>query len=110
MADIQNATKDTLAARYVSHLRHRTISMWLLDFSQCEKFSKDVSGLKKIVDVFWWNEPYYPRPSDKLWKVFVEHYLKTSFAFNKTTMPKAFIDQVVEVGKKRAVGDLFAKK
>ncbi|KAF2242043.1 hypothetical protein BU26DRAFT_584940 [Trematosphaeria pertusa] len=106
--EIQNAGKDTSAAYYVSDFKHRTVSMWLLDFNLCAKFSKDPSGLKKIVDGFWWNDPYYPRPSDKLWDVFVEHYLGISYEFNKTTMPKAFIDEVVEVGKKRAAGGLFA--
>ncbi|KAG9513371.1 4HBT like protein, partial [Aureobasidium melanogenum] len=40
-----------------------TVSIWLLDFNQCRRFSHDQAGLKQLVDAFWWNDPYYPRPS-----------------------------------------------
>ncbi|KAG9531859.1 4HBT like protein, partial [Aureobasidium melanogenum] len=40
-----------------------TVSVWLLDFNQCRRFSHDQAGLKQLVDAFWWNDPYYPRPS-----------------------------------------------
>lgn len=105
---IQAAGKDTAAGYYVTDFKCRTISVWLLDFNQCQKFEKSMAGLKQLVNGFWWNDPYYPRPNDKkLWAVFSEHYLRTSLEFNKTTMPKAFIDQVCETGKKRPGGGLF---
>jgi hypothetical protein len=115
ISELQLAQKDTAARLYIADFKHRTISVWLLDFNQCKTFPKNQTGLKQLVDGFWWNDPYYPRPNatnseDKdLWNVFARHYLHTSAQFPESGgMEKAFLDAVTDVGKKRAGGSMFA--
>ena len=66
---------------FVIDFRRRRIGVWLLDFNQCATFKHDEAGLKQLVDGFWRNDPYYPRPGSRhkrdrrLWKVFKEVYL-----------------------------------
>lgn len=106
LSDITAAGKETTADHFITDFKQKTVSVWLLDFNQCKKFDESDSGLKQIVDAFWWNDPYYPRPTDKrLWGVFVKQYLETSSEFNKTTLPREFINQVKVAGEKR--GGLF---
>ncbi|KAH6614821.1 zinc finger protein-domain-containing protein [Boeremia exigua] len=111
--DLVGLDKDSAASLFMTDFHHRTVSVWLLDFNLCGTFSKDASGLKKLVDGFYWNDPYYPRPSaagsgdQELWKVFAKHYVEVSAEFVQHTMPQAFIDAVEERGKKRSVNNLF---
>ncbi|XP_014557798.1 hypothetical protein COCVIDRAFT_14977 [Bipolaris victoriae FI3] len=87
----------------------------------CQRFeyhADDEAGckevMKKLVEGFWFNDPYYPRPTatdegdKKLWGVFVEHYLKTSAEHVSHQGPKEFIEAVVEKGKQRSESSLFS--
>ena len=84
-----------------------SISMWLLDFNQCKEFEHNSQGLKQLVDGFWWNDPYYPRPNDEpLWETFKNAYLETSDKLSGGSMAKDFIDAIEKTGAKRS-GGLF---
>jgi hypothetical protein len=112
--EVLSATKDTAASLYFTDFEHRTTSLWLLDFNQCNTFAHDGAGLKKLVEGFWFNDPYYPRPNAsnnndrELWSIFSEHYLKVSAELTPmwSEGPRLFIDAIVEKGKNR-VGSLF---
>jgi len=85
----------------------QSLSIWLLDFNQCKEFEHDSQGLKQLVDGFWWNDPYYPRPNDgTLWKTFKNAYLEASDELSAGPMAKDFIDAVEKAGAKRS-GGLF---
>lgn len=111
--DISTVDKDSAATLFRSDFQHRTISVWLLDFNMCQTFNKDPAGLKKLVDAFYWNDPYYPRPTSKnskdreLWKIFANHYLEVSAELVSHDMPKRFISAVQEQGKRRSGNSLF---
>lgn len=92
----------------------QTVSIWLLDFNQCRRFSHDQAGLKQLVDGFWWNDPYYPRPSASnaqdmvWWTVFLSKYLDASALLTDSKMPRQFIEAVEEEGhRRRARPSLF---
>lgn len=92
----------------------QTVSIWLLDFNQCRKFSHDQAGLKQLVDALWWNDPYYPRPSssnaqDKVWwNTFLSKYLDASALLTDGEIPRQFIQAVEEEGhRRRAKPSLF---
>ncbi|KAH0374083.1 hypothetical protein KCU65_g28, partial [Aureobasidium melanogenum] len=78
------------------------VSVWLLDFNQCRRFNHDQAGLKQLVDGFWWNDPYYPRPGashpqDKVWwNTFLSKYLDASALLTDSKMPRQFIQAVEE--------------
>lgn len=111
--DLLTADAYSAARLFKSDFLHRTISIWLLDFGMCQKFAMDDTGLKKLVDGFYWNDPYYPRPGStnsrdkELWTIFSRHYLEVSAEFVKHTMPKAFIAAVEERGNMRSGNNLF---
>ena len=92
---------------------HRTMSIWLLDFNQCKQFNHDAEGMKKLVDGFWFNDPYYPRPNStndmdkKLWETFQDQYLRVSGELTAGPGPKLFIEGVVNKGKARSGASLF---
>ncbi|KAH0283633.1 hypothetical protein M436DRAFT_67574 [Aureobasidium namibiae CBS 147.97] len=82
----------------------QSLSIWLLDFNQCKEFEHNSQGLEQLVDSFWWNDPYYPRPNDKaLWKAFKNVYLEASDELSGGAMAKDFIDAVEKTGAKRSV-------
>ncbi|KAH0337868.1 hypothetical protein KCU81_g7933, partial [Aureobasidium melanogenum] len=89
------------------------VSIWLLDFNQCQRFNHDQAGLKQIVDGFWWNDPYYPRPSsshpqDRVWwDTFLSRYLDASALLTNSEMPREFIQVVEEEGERRRVRPSF---
>ncbi|KAH0341319.1 hypothetical protein KCU83_g9655, partial [Aureobasidium melanogenum] len=95
--------------RMGTHRDGQTVSVWLLDFNQCRDFSHDQAGLKQLVDGFWWNDPYYPRPSssnsqDKAWwNTFLSKYLDASALLTDSKMPRQFIQAVEEEGERRRV-------
>ncbi|EUC37263.1 hypothetical protein COCCADRAFT_86196 [Bipolaris zeicola 26-R-13] len=119
--EVRAATKDTAGRLHMTNLRNEQTSMWLLDFNQCQRFeyhADDEAGckevMKKLVEGFWFNDPYYPRPTatdegdKKLWGVFVEHYLKTNAEHVSHQGPREFIEAVVEKGKQRSESSLFS--
>jgi len=84
---------------------NNSISIWLLDFNQCKEFEHNSQGLKQLVDGFWWNDPYYPRPNDDaLWQTFKIAYLEASDELSGGPMAKDFIDAVEKTGAKRSGG------
>ncbi|KAJ5192549.1 Protein of unknown function DUF3669 zinc finger protein [Penicillium cf. viridicatum] len=91
----------------------RSISLWLIDFNQCAKFEDTDAGLKKTVDAFIWNNPYYPSPSStmeedkKLWRDFSQRYLDVSRMLTTSTTPHRFITEVEKQGRKGTVDELF---
>ncbi|EUC42731.1 hypothetical protein COCMIDRAFT_39252 [Bipolaris oryzae ATCC 44560] len=119
--EVRAATKDTAGRLHMTNLRNEQTSMWLLDFNQCQRFEYHGDGepgckeaMKKLVEGFWFNDPYYPRPNvtddkdKKLWDVFAEHYLKTSAELVAHRGPREFIEAVVEKGKQRSESSLFS--
>ncbi|KAF4548543.1 Hypothetical protein D9617_27g045100 [Elsinoe fawcettii] len=66
------------------NFKRRMASLWLLDFNRCKGITLDEDGVKQIVDCFFRNDNYYPRPlleSDIekiLWQYFQTSYLATS--------------------------------
>lgn len=113
LQDLAGLDKDTAADMHFSDFHNRTVSIWLLDFNMCKPFTKDSNGLKKLVDGFYWNDPYYPRPAStvakdkELWGLFAKHYLYVSAEFVSHDMPRAFINAVEERGKNRSGNSLF---
>lgn len=57
--------------------KHR---LWMVDFEHCEKFAEDVHGVEQVVEAFWGNGPFFPRPGSDwradrvLWEVFADEY------------------------------------
>jgi hypothetical protein len=42
--------------------REQYVGKWLLDFNRCTSFEETEGRIKELVDGFYWNDPYYPRP------------------------------------------------
>ncbi|KAK6426676.1 hypothetical protein LTR95_016088 [Oleoguttula sp. CCFEE 5521] len=90
----------------------QALGMWLLDFNQCAFFDHDKAGLKRLVDAFFWTDPYYPWPNSKdardeaLWKVCKEAYLETSEKVAELNMARDFIDAVE--GHRPSIASLFS--
>ncbi|KAH8674247.1 zinc finger protein-domain-containing protein [Xylariales sp. PMI_506] len=88
------------------NFKRRRIGLWLLDFNQCSKFKHDETGLKQLVDGFWWNDPYYPRPGSKhrrdarLWNKFKDVYLAASERFIRGISKGLAAQFVLEVEKR----------
>jgi hypothetical protein len=84
----------------------RQIGLWLLDFNQCATFKHDERGLKQLVDGFWWNDPYYPRPGSKhkrdkqLWAKFKEGYLAASEQYIRGIRESLAAQFIAEVEKR----------
>lgn len=76
-------------------------------------FPQDRDGVKQVERGFYFNDPYYPRPSEnerdkELWQTFKYTYLNTSAAFTTSNMPKEFIEAIeIEGSKRNAGGSLF---
>lgn len=104
---------DALARAFRHDYTRRSVSIWLLDFNQCRGFGHDDAGLKMLVDGFWWNDPYYPRPNASnvkdraLWTVFAKEYLEVSARLTSSEMPRQFIEAVEKRGSKRSGTSLF---
>ncbi|KAF2812949.1 uncharacterized protein BDZ99DRAFT_411298, partial [Mytilinidion resinicola] len=66
------------------NFKRRAIRLWLLDFNQCRPISRDDESVKKAVQAFFENDPYYPRPLTKtsteqrLWTKFKAGYLEAA--------------------------------
>lgn len=78
-----------------------------MDFDQCAEFelgAKPAKGLRLIVNGFWYNDPYYPRPvsedpRDKaLWTIFRDRYLETSTKLGGVIGAAMFITEVEKNG------------
>jgi hypothetical protein len=112
--ELEACDKNSAGKLYRWDFDHRSISIWLLDFNQCKTFEHDSQGLKQLVDGFWWNDPYYPRPGSKnendktLWEIFKKAYLEASDELSGGTIAKDFIDAVEKSDAKRSGGGLFA--
>lgn len=111
--ELLTVDKDAAAELFLTDFKHRTISMWLLDFNQCKHFEHNAAGVSKLIEGLWFNDPYYPRPSatnkaDKdLWNAFQAHYLDISAELTNTPGPKMFIEAVIAKGKARSGGSMF---
>lgn len=81
----------------------RTVCMWLLDFNQVSRITKDAQGVEKAVDAFWQNDPYYPRPwSPQLWEQFKSAYLAFSSKISPgNVLPEQFISRVEDDARSR---------
>lgn len=113
LEEMEACDMDTLAQRYHYDYEHRSISVWLIDFNQCSSVEKNEKGLKQLVDGFWWNDPYYPRPGSsntndqKLWAIFSGTYLQTSEELGDDGMAQRFLMEV-EIRAKKRSGGMFA--
>ncbi|KAG9252202.1 zinc finger protein-domain-containing protein [Emericellopsis atlantica] len=102
-----------LAQPHQSPADTRGVSVWLIDFNLCSTFEDNSAGLKKIVDAFFWNDPYYPDPSSdvdgdkKLWAAFKERYLEVSRQITNSATPERFIAEIEAKCRKASVGGLF---
>ncbi|KAK2612008.1 hypothetical protein QQS21_001973 [Conoideocrella luteorostrata] len=112
--EIQEDNEWSLGERFAQHdFGRQSISIWLIDFNQCSTFEDNSTGLKRIVDAFFWNDPYYPQPNSttdkdqKLWAVFSERYLNISRLFTTSATPGRFISTVEERSRKGVVSGLF---
>jgi hypothetical protein len=108
-AEMKNSSpNDIKFLGQVLDFNHRSIGIWLLDFNQCGDFAEGDAGLKQLVNGFYWNDPYYPRPVNmtaedkKLWESFKQAYLQTSSKFTKDEGPVLFIQAVETEGKRRS--------
>ncbi|KAK7531298.1 zinc finger protein-domain-containing protein [Phyllosticta citribraziliensis] len=87
------------------------LRFWLLDFNQCGDMSFDEAGVRRAVDAFWMNDPYYPRPPRRdgvddfegaLWDTFVARFLEISEMIlageepGVRNLPAMFVDALVE--------------
>lgn len=112
MEELEASDMHSAAKLYQFDLWHRAISIWLLDFNQCKKFEHNAQGLKQLVDGFYWNDPYYPRPGSRhqddkhLWEVFRDAYLEASDVLGGGSMARDFVT-TVEVRGSRRSGGLF---
>lgn len=115
-SDYQNASpKEATALLQAYDFKHRSVGMWLLDFDQCQSFSRDKQGVQQLMRGFYFNDPYYPRPSSKsekdqaLWARFRERYLEVSDIITPNNeMPGQFIEAVEAEGKRRSqAGSMF---
>ncbi|CAD0112658.1 unnamed protein product [Aureobasidium uvarum] len=92
-----------------THNQGHGVSIWVLDFNQCRVFSHNQAGLKQLVDGFWWNDPYCPRPGtehpqDRVWwTMFLSKYSDASALLTDSKMPRHFIQAVEEEGFRRRV-------
>ena len=106
-AEVRDLPEET----YVTSLdfKHRVVRLWLLDFNQCGKMSRDDAGVDSAANAFWENDPYYPRPvpptsqDHSLWEVFRAEYLKHSSAIlaSQAELADAFIDRVIQEAQRR---------
>ena len=116
-AEMKNSSPDDPKfLRQTLNFNYRSVGIWLLDFNNCKGFPENDAGLKQLVDGFYWNDPYYPRPVNmtaedrKLWETFKQAYLEASSKLIKSNGPRLFIEAVEIEGKKRsqsAAGSLF---
>ena len=110
-----NLTKeDSIAPEQGAVSQPVSCGVWVLDFDQCRPFPASEEGVEQLQRGFYFNDPYYPRPSstnskDKaLWQTFKEAYLTASRYYTKTEWPHRFIDAVeVEGRRRRTGGSLF---
>ncbi|KAK2038605.1 hypothetical protein LZ31DRAFT_532958 [Colletotrichum somersetense] len=88
----------------------RAVSVWLLDFNQCQRMPPTPLGIEQAVKAFWENDPYFPRPNQdlsstegKLWQEFKSVYLAKSFECtdSSATIPGEFILKVEQEANKR---------
>jgi len=112
---MENAHMDLAERLLQTDITTGSVRIWLLDFNQCERFCDDEEGLKQLVNGYWWNDPYYPRPNStnkhdkQLWKTFAQQYLEVSGELTDSKMPGRFIKGVEAEGKKRASsGSVFS--
>nr|OQO19618.1 hypothetical protein B0A51_14517 [Rachicladosporium sp. CCFEE 5018] len=107
----QRPVDDEIYATQDIDFTKRSCGVWLLDFNQCTHFTHDKAGLKKLVDAFFWNDPYYPGLNSKdakdieLWQVFKEAYLDMSGRIAAVNMAGDFILAVE--AHRSAVASLF---
>ncbi|PSN66029.1 hypothetical protein BS50DRAFT_469831, partial [Corynespora cassiicola Philippines] len=104
--DLKNQKRNTSTwSTHVDNFRYRVTHLWMLDFNRCKEFSPSKSGLEQLVNAFFKNDPYYPRPLAKsqkdqqLWQAFKDSYLNASAKFKlgpHARLPQRFIDMVVE--------------
>jgi len=92
------------------------IGMWLVDFNMCQSINQhdhEEGILKQLVDGFWFNDPYYPRPGGqtvlekRLWDVFVERYLGVSGQLTDCDMPQRLVEELRREGGKKHVQRLL---
>ena len=107
-SDVYNLHEPTDMQQTFDSKKNKTVNIWLLDFNQCKKISKDENGVKKAVEAFWQNDPYYPRyklsghQDHKLWQVFEQEYLANCGEVNIELGVK-FIDAVKWESLRRSV-------
>jgi hypothetical protein len=83
----------------------RNLKVWVLDFNQCSTVTLDHHCIPKLVDAFFENEAYFPRPreGDLLFASFASGYIVASREHAPKLLPlaKLFIEGInVEQAKK----------
>ncbi|KAH9871632.1 hypothetical protein J1614_005887 [Plenodomus biglobosus] len=101
---------------HLDNFKKRTTHIWMLDFNRCAEFQPSQSGLQQLVQAFFRNDPYFPKPlatlvkDQQLWSCFRKSYEQASencFKAGKTDaakyvqLPGRFMDMVVEEQRTR---------
>ena len=109
-AELESTSKDGVEhSRHDLDFRKRINHIWLLDFGECSKFKVEASDgwVTKLVNAFYVNDPYYPRPISELnadislWRTFKTTYLEASAHFTSSDAPQKFITAVEKEGINR---------
>ncbi|KAF2737693.1 hypothetical protein EJ04DRAFT_591237, partial [Polyplosphaeria fusca] len=97
-------------ADHFDDFKHSTTHIWMLDFNRCEEFTPDEAGMQQIVQAFFQNDPYFPRPpaelpqDQELWDTFAARYLEFSASLVEQEikdLPNRFIELAVLEQAKR---------
>lgn len=76
-ADIMAQTLAIIHWKEVN-FQQRSDGIWDLDFDQCKLLTEDANSIKQLECGFYFNDSYYPRPTNKnrkdvvLWDIFKE--------------------------------------
>ncbi|KAI1613313.1 zinc finger protein-domain-containing protein [Exophiala viscosa] len=112
--DCNDSNKDDVCQDFTSDERHNVI--WLLDFDQCKSLDDNDAGIKQLMQSFYFNDPYYPRPEANhpndvaLWATFRDNYLEASGLLTAIMMPARFIEAVeTEARRRKAGGSIFGR-
>ncbi|GME46621.1 exodeoxyribonuclease iii xth [Neofusicoccum parvum] len=100
-------TSTALRVKRKINFSRRSLHLWVLDFNQCSEITMDNDGIKKAVNAYRVNDPYFPKPSREyerdidLWNAFAIRYLKVSDRILRhenpkiRNLPKKFIQAVI---------------
>lgn len=105
--ETSRSNRDEVEQLFESKLRYPAVSLEMLDSNQCKSISEDDVDVKQLVDAFWSNDPYYPRPNAEeeqdriLWSVFRVNHLEASVQLTESDLPKYLLMVLLKVEGRR---------